>query len=823
MEVRSVLNGLVSEDDLLGDARVCVAVLDGPVDLSHPCFAGADLTRVNTLVQEPAGPGLMSLHGTHVASLLFGQSGTEVFGMVPRCRGLFLPVFRDTESRVSQLDLARAIEQAVQQGAHVINISGGQRTSDGRPGELLDKALRLCADSGVLVVAAAGNDGCDCLQTPAATPSALAVGALGADGKPLELSNWGTAYRSNGVLAPGQDIQGAVPGGGCRKLTGSSFATPAVSGVAALLVAAQLREGRAMDPLAAGQAILGTATADPCFPSDTASCRRHLKGNLNARGAYDLISKRGSAAAVRPDAASALHPLRGGAGHSAVAWAGQGAGHAGGPRPPGMPHFQPNEVINAMDNQPITAHEQAEAAVPDNGDVALEGVAASSEPSGAADEAAGVEAACSGPPEGARSLPAQPVTPGEETTVMAEAAAAAPVPPAGRAGGGSPEGGVRASSGCGCGGTPASVCQCGGNGGNGASQLIYAIGTIGVDFLTEACRDMFRQRMPAVTIPATDKHPEQELPSNPYDGTQLADFLAHEPWLCDKVTWLLQFDGGTAVYALEAEEPVAMDWGGQPLVPPEPPPAPAGRKPGHSATPEELDNRLTYLTDALSRPPVSTIYRLFQEALKGQLLKPKDPNRISRVSVPGELTGRTVRLINGQTVPVVKVKTPGVYTWNETKLVDSVVQAIKDREKANADGPELNTGMSADELATLVSAFLTKLYHQFRNLGQTPGDRALNFAGTNAFLFADSIKDGLLSGELVPGPKGEGKHHLYALDTITVSESPYCRPGSRCMDVTVTFFDPEDDRRAKTRYQYTFDVSYHLPVSLAPVHVFLDR
>ncbi|WP_333353382.1 hypothetical protein [Microcoleus sp. herbarium14] len=68
-----------------GDSRICVAVLDGLVDRTHPCFAGADLKRLPTLVhEEVCTTGAMSLHGTHVASTIFGQHGSEIPGIAPR-------------------------------------------------------------------------------------------------------------------------------------------------------------------------------------------------------------------------------------------------------------------------------------------------------------------------------------------------------------------------------------------------------------------------------------------------------------------------------------------------------------------------------------------------------------------------------------------------------------------------------------------------------------------------------------------------------------------------------------------------------------------
>jgi subtilisin family serine protease len=158
-----------------GDPRVCVAVLDGPVDLDHPCFAGADLTPLATLASGRATGGGMSRHGTHVASVIFGRYDGPVPGLAPGCRGLIVPIFADEEGHLSQLDLARAIDQAVEAGAHV---SGGRRVPTSEAEDLLGRAIRHARDRNMLIVAAAGNDGCACLHVPA-RGGVTAVGCLG--------------------------------------------------------------------------------------------------------------------------------------------------------------------------------------------------------------------------------------------------------------------------------------------------------------------------------------------------------------------------------------------------------------------------------------------------------------------------------------------------------------------------------------------------------------------------------------------------------------------------------------------------------------------
>ena len=272
-----------------GDDRICIAVLDGPVDQSHACFRGAKLRQLATLVQQESSDGHASAHGTHVASVIFGQPGSTVSGIAPDCRGLIIPIFADDTLTCGQLDLARAILLAIENGAHVINISGGQLTPSGEPEPILAQAIESCARHNILVVAAAGNDGCECLHVPAAAPSVLAVGAMDREGRPLATSNWGVNYRTQGILAPGVNVIGAVPGGGITSKSGTSFATPLVSGLVGLLGSLQIKLGKTPDPHAIRAALLKSAT--PCLPSASDGCLRFLSGSLNVPAVIKYVTR----------------------------------------------------------------------------------------------------------------------------------------------------------------------------------------------------------------------------------------------------------------------------------------------------------------------------------------------------------------------------------------------------------------------------------------------------------------------------------------------------------------------------------------------------
>jgi cyanobactin maturation PatA/PatG family protease len=686
----------------LGDPEIRVAVLDGPVDQSHPCFDGAKLRRLPTLVSATARAGSMSSHGTHVASVIFGQPNGPVVGVAPRCQGLILPVFRDyQEGSLSQLDLARAIEQAVQEGAHVINISGGERSPKGQADEVLARAVRLCEQSNVLVVAAAGNDGCECLHVPAALPSVLVVGAMGEDGQPLEMSNWGETYRENGVLAPGENVPGATPGAGVAWSTGSSFATPIVSGVAALLLSLQRQNGQNPDPRSVREMILESARK--CDPAATDDCGRFLAGTLNILGAYSRLGKGGDDLMSDTDA---------------------------------LPNPQAIETDGPLGGpSPISGVLAAGEAAPDGTQLA--------DPSDSAERASGGTGA-------QRPMSVGATSPSGFPTQVAASQAAPGVSASARQQG---RNGV----------VPAADCDCdtsAGMSGMAMQSYIYALGNIGFDFGTEARRDTFRQLMGDFEVATS---PPTLVRANPYDINQLVPYLDAYHSESTKLIWTLNLEL-TPIYAIEAE--------------------------------------LAYAED---------VYSVLRSALAGEALQNRDPHYVSRVSIPGILTNRTVRLFSGQVVPVVVAQHRGLYSWNEQSLIDQVNGAL---------GLSPPTALS-DAATVALRNFLDKVYYQLRNLGQTSSDRALNYAATNIFQAGAGILQVMYpSATGIVAPPSEGATGIYTLDTITTAKSPFCRMDSDCWDVMIRFFDPENDRRARTVLQYTIDVSDEMPVSLGPSRVY---
>lgn len=277
-----------------GSASVTLGIVDGIPDLSHPALRAASIEILHAMV--PPNSGEPDAHGTGVCSIIFGQN-EPLRGLAPSCQGLALPIFfrKATEAvsrPVSQLDLARAISFGLERGVAIINISAGQKSATAEPDAHLEKALQAAIERRVLLIAAAGNDGCACINLPAAVESVLSIGALGRTGRPLETSNWAEPYRRNGLLAPGESLTVAALDGGVTAASGTSYATAVVSGVAALLLSVAREEGYHFDALDIRQILLDSATA--CSLEGEGACDRYLAGTLDAAAALAMVRRGGT-------------------------------------------------------------------------------------------------------------------------------------------------------------------------------------------------------------------------------------------------------------------------------------------------------------------------------------------------------------------------------------------------------------------------------------------------------------------------------------------------------------------------------------------------
>jgi hypothetical protein len=278
--------------ETIGDPQICIAILDAPVDRANPCLERAKIEQ-----RWLGNQGHCSTHGTEVASVILAPHHSSVLGIAPGCRAVSIPIYDcnpDRSPSTDQRQLAVAIHEALAAGAHLINVSAGQLVPTGTADAELSEAVRECASAGVLILAAVGNDGCDCLHVPAALPCVLAVGASRWDGSPLPGSNWGSIYGTQGVLAPGENIPVAGQHGEAQPRTGTSFATAIVSGVVALLLSRERKRGRAIRPLLIRSALLRAAAEItrqglPNSQQDSTHSRRLLAGRLNIPRVINLL------------------------------------------------------------------------------------------------------------------------------------------------------------------------------------------------------------------------------------------------------------------------------------------------------------------------------------------------------------------------------------------------------------------------------------------------------------------------------------------------------------------------------------------------------
>jgi cell wall-associated protease len=189
--------------------------------------------------------GTFPVHGTHVAGVIAAnrKNNLGINGIADNVKIMALRAVPNGDER--DKDIANAIRYAVDNGAKVINMSFGKDYSPQK--DAVDKAVKYAEAKGVLLVHAAGNDD-DNNDTKPSFPTRyykdgkeannwIEVGASGwgADSTlAADFSNYGK--KSVNFFAPGVQLYSTTPANGYETMDGTSFASPAVSGVAAILL-----------------------------------------------------------------------------------------------------------------------------------------------------------------------------------------------------------------------------------------------------------------------------------------------------------------------------------------------------------------------------------------------------------------------------------------------------------------------------------------------------------------------------------------------------------------------------------------------------------
>jgi subtilisin family serine protease len=229
--------------DGLGAPEVKIGLIDGPVVIDHPDLAAG---RVEQIVGPMSGrcsrvDSAACRHGTFVAGILLGRRGSVAPAICPECTLLVRPVFAEAWASGSapptatSADLAAAICDCVAAGARLINLSLALVRPSAVGQRLLEQALDLTARRGVLVVAAAGNQGTVGGSLITRHPWVIPVAACDLRGRPSPGTNLGHTIGRQGLLAPDEGLTSLGSDGTPMTASGSSVAAPLVTGAAALV------------------------------------------------------------------------------------------------------------------------------------------------------------------------------------------------------------------------------------------------------------------------------------------------------------------------------------------------------------------------------------------------------------------------------------------------------------------------------------------------------------------------------------------------------------------------------------------------------------
>ncbi|WP_168193092.1 S8 family serine peptidase [Rhodophyticola sp. CCM32] len=207
---------------------VAVGLIDGPVDSSHPALRSVQVTNESVLTRGERPPN--TAHGTAVAVIMAGQDGGgPLMGLAGGARLHAVSAFtRDRGREAGDIErIAAALDRLISQNVRLINMSFA-----GPENRAMDRVLDAAAQRGAVMIAAAGNNGRALAAYPAAHPDVIAVTAIDAGYRRYRRANFGDHIE---FAAPGVDIFVATRRGGASYASGTSYAAPIITALAARL------------------------------------------------------------------------------------------------------------------------------------------------------------------------------------------------------------------------------------------------------------------------------------------------------------------------------------------------------------------------------------------------------------------------------------------------------------------------------------------------------------------------------------------------------------------------------------------------------------
>ena len=230
-------------DRTRGRPEIAIGLIDGPVLPTHPDLAGQGIEEVLGKLRGTCAraDSAACLHGTFVAGILCARRDSPAPAICPGCALLVRPIYPEANPATGDMpsatpeELAEAITDCVNAGACVLNLSSTLANLSSRGSRQLSEALDYAASRGVIVVAAAGNQGLVGSSVITRHPTVIPVAACDLRGRPVSESNLGRSIGRRGLMAPGTGITSLGTSGRPQISGGTSAAAPFVTGTIALL------------------------------------------------------------------------------------------------------------------------------------------------------------------------------------------------------------------------------------------------------------------------------------------------------------------------------------------------------------------------------------------------------------------------------------------------------------------------------------------------------------------------------------------------------------------------------------------------------------